>query len=301
MKRIFFVGIVFCLFTAFCAMCITPSRAWNNGDANDIYYGVRFGSHDWIAHRAMQFLPTNNRTWYQDEYITFYLIGTEAPDNGSIDLGNGLIGYGDTWSHHNYYNEYYNETLPDEDDASIRAQEEYDKAVDAINLNNLSAALFYAGAMTHYISDLAVWGHVMNNESVHGLFENSAQNKMDEPTETFFTVTFDSIYDNFTAYNAAFLMGQETAGNGSGLYTAVWMDNNYEAFGSKDQPESIFDFRVQYLINLATNLIADLLYKIFYDFEWENDGAEPRIPWYIILLIFILILGLCALIIIALK
>jgi hypothetical protein len=249
-----------------------PIHSWNNGDSEDMYYNVRFGSHDWIAQKAMSFLPEENTSWYSGSAIYYYLMGTKAPDDETVDLGSGLIGYGDTFLHHNYYSSDYMTTLSGEDDASRRAQEEYVKCYNLLQSGDLYGALFYAGSMTHYIADLCVWGHVMNNESHHSDFEDSVNNKMDYPDESFFTVSFDGVYENYTAYESAFLIGQEVAGNNSGKYTAIWMDNNYEPFGFKTSPETEFDFRVEYLIDMVVNLIADTLYPLFYNY---NDDYVP--------------------------
>lgn len=279
-------------------MILPPTTlAWSNGDAEDVYYGDRFGSHDWIAHQAMLLLPAVNRSWYTGELVTIFLVGTHAPDDSSVDMGNGLVGYGDTPNHHNYYSADYS-TLID-DDASVRAQEEFDKAIAALGAGNFSAALFYAGSMIHYLSDLAIWGHTMTGEANHSNFEDSVNNKMDVPTEEFFTVTFDGEYTTHTAHQAAFLMGQETYGNGSGTYNATWMDDNYAPFGFKTEPETTFDFRMEYLVNMVVNLGADVLFQLFGNYA----GAQPPgiDPVLVLLIASIVIAGLVALVIVIIK
>jgi hypothetical protein len=292
-----FKGTIFAICIAI--MLIPASSAWYNGSSNDIHYSVEFGSHDWIAHQALLMLPESNRTWYVDEAITYFLQGTEAPDDENLNYY-GLMGYGDNYYHHNYYTSDYSTTLPNEDDASLRAQEEYEKAIAALVTNNLNAALFYAGSMCHYIADLAVWGHVIQNETHHGDFESSANNKMDEPSEAFFTAEFDGSYDNHTAYEAAFLMGQETMGNGSYIYNAYWMDNNYQPFGFKTQPETPFDFRVQFLVDMATDLCTDVLYHLFA--SYTIPYTPPAVcPLFVTVMLIVSIVGLIVTITILIK
>ncbi|MHA1314096.1 MAG: hypothetical protein ACTSRB_09335 [Candidatus Helarchaeota archaeon] len=254
----------------------SPVMAWNNGDANDRYFDVRFGSHDWLAHKAMNFLDSSNRTWYVDEYITVFLTGTEAPDNASVDLAGNLISYGDTAKHHNYYLANHSDTIENEDDASLRCQEEYDKAVNALNAGNLYSAAFYAGSMTHYLADLGVWGHVMGVASPHGSethhsdFEGSAQTRMDDPAETYFSISFDGVYNStISAYQASYEMGLDTDSNGTDgtnpgeQFDCEWLDNNYHAFTVP--VDDNFERRVQDIINTCVNYLADLLFQLFND------------------------------------
>lgn len=263
-----------------------PVLAWENGDSSDIYYGVRFGSHDWIADHAMNMLPANNRTWYTGKYRTYFLTGTEAPDNSGIDLGGGLTGYGDKVLHHNYYLPDHSGTNASEDDASVRCQEEYTKVVNALSAENYLGAVFWAGAMTHYLADLGVWGHVMGTghqhptEQHHSDYEGTANTRMDEPTEDYFRVSFDGIYNQtISAYQASYEMGLDTDSNGTdGLtpgepYDCQWLDDNYHAFSVPPyNPNDDFERRCEYLINLAVNLLADLLYQLF------SNADIPEIP-----------------------
>ncbi|MHC1591157.1 MAG: Loki-CTERM sorting domain-containing protein [Candidatus Helarchaeales archaeon] len=282
--------IFFLIMTFTPLMVIVPGFAWNNGDPGDYYYGVRFGSHDWIADHAMNMLPSEDRSWYDGIYRTYFLIGTEAPDNSSIDIGDGLVGYGDTGLHHNYYQQNHSGVVFGEDDASIRCQQEYDKAKNAVQEGNLKKAAFYAGAMTHYLADLAVWGHVMGTNSPHGTevhhsdFEGSANTRMDDPAESYFTVTFDGEYNTtISAYQASYEMGLETDSNGTDgtnpgeQYDCEWLDANYHAFTVPIDDD--FERRCQDLINLAVNLLADLLYQLFHGANFSDMDIAWDTKW----------------------
>ncbi|KCZ71058.1 Zinc dependent phospholipase C [Candidatus Methanoperedens nitroreducens] len=65
-----------------------------------------------------------------------------------------------------YYNLEHTEAL--DDAASRRAQEEYNKSLQALRNGDYRLAAFYAGTMSHYISDVAVWAHVRGRGSPHG-------------------------------------------------------------------------------------------------------------------------------------
>jgi len=251
------------------------SQAWNNGDPGDIYYGERFGSHDWIALKANQFLPVANQSWL-NAYMQIYLRGTAAPDNSSESY-NGLTGYGDKSNHHNYYNSTGHTT---EDDAAVRAQEEYNKALNAIQNKKYDEAAWYAGCMTHYIADVAVWGHVMDNETVHSNYENSANTRMDEPTEDYFQPTFDGTYDTITAHQACVDVGWESyRGDASWDYNCNWMDANYHAF-TGDHPDDDFENRAEHMIELCINKITDLLYSLSYYYLSNYTPPSPPVPGF---------------------
>ena len=253
------------------------SLAWNNGSPGEVYYGVKYGGHDWIAHKANTFLPAVNQTWL-NIYFTIYLMGTEAPDNSGLSY-NSLSGYGDTSLHNANY------TVGSENtNAPTRAQQEYDKALDALQHGKYDEGAWYAGAMTHYIADLAVWGHVLDNESVHSNYESSANNKMDTPLESYFQVTFDGSYDGITAFSASYEVGNETwHGDSSYQYNAYWMDNNYHAFDG-DHPDDAFEQRGEYLLGLAVNKITDMLYNLSAYYNSTILTAPPPIPSFEIII-----------------
>ena len=270
-----------------CSLISLPisSLAFNNGDPDDVYYGVRFGSHDWIALKANSFLPEPNQTWITT-YIEAYLRGTAAPDNSSETYG-GLTGYGDTTLHHNFYNP---DGSANDSAAATRAQEEYNKALNAMQSGKWAEGAWYAGCMTHYIADLAVWGHVMENETVHSAYESSTNTRMDNPSESYFQITFDGSYDTITGYQASFDVGWETyRGDVSWQYNCNWMDANYHAWDGT-HPDDTFELRGQYLIELAINKITDLLYTL--SPYYLSSYSPPPIPGFEFFMIGIALISL---------
>jgi len=146
--------------------------SWSNGGNTNDPNNPKYGTHDWIAKTAVSFLPTNERKWITDNMVAF-LIGTEAPDNSTVaEYYTNKHGYGDKSHHHNYYNVNHTQAL--DDSASKKAQEEYDKSLQALNSGNYRMAAFYAGTMTHYIADLSVWAHVRGKDSPHGSEKSEA-------------------------------------------------------------------------------------------------------------------------------
>jgi len=71
--------------------------AWSNGGYSSDPSHPDYGTHDWIAQHALDWLPSNEKQYIMDN-IALYLYGTELPDNGQAPDG-----IGDTSKHHIYY------------------------------------------------------------------------------------------------------------------------------------------------------------------------------------------------------
>ena len=241
--------------------------SWSNGGNTDVSNNPKYGTHDWIAETAVSFLPASESKWIKDNMVSF-LIGTEAPDNSAVaEYYTNKQGYGDKHNHHNYYNA--NHTQAPDDSASKRAQKEYDKALDALKLGNNRLAAFYAGAMTHYITDLAVWAHVMGKDSPHGSEESNVHSdyetkinntiKAKHYSDTNHTssiyqhyIVFDGKYNNITAYQAAYNLGLNTDSGGGTAYDCVRMETEWQNAQGRTGES----------INLAANAIADVLHRL---------------------------------------
>ena len=74
---------------------VTSGLAWSNGGYSADPSNPGYGTHDWIAQHALDWLPTEEKQYIVDNLAT-YLYGTELPDNPA--------GIGDTTKHHIYYN-----------------------------------------------------------------------------------------------------------------------------------------------------------------------------------------------------
>ena len=120
---------------------------WSNSGQSSNPSNPNYGTHDWIAQHALDWLPPTEKQYILDN-LAQYLYGTELPD----------YGIGDKGKHHVYY--FANGSLQ-EDDSAARAQEEYLNAVNFVLADDLANASKALGMMSHYISDLAVFGHVM--------------------------------------------------------------------------------------------------------------------------------------------
>ncbi|MGQ9624292.1 MAG: zinc dependent phospholipase C family protein [Candidatus Bathycorpusculaceae bacterium] len=215
--------------------------------------------------------------------LAAYLYGTELPDNGAAPDG-----IGDTARHHVYY--FANGSLQDNASA-LRAQEEYDNAVTLYRAGNYLEAVKGLGIMTHYIADMAVFGHVMSPktdwgaETHHSDYENYVGARTDNYTDDFFTLEFDDSLNVTSAYNAALSLAYDTTfdADGGGL-TCIWMDQNY------NWSNAVFKNRCIESINLAVNLLADVLHTFY------MQEVIPEYKPYLILptlILITIILAIC--------
>ena len=225
---------------------------WNNGGYSQDPNSPKYGTHDWIAEHALDWLPQTEKQFII-ENIAIYLYGTELPDNK--DAPDGV---GDTGKHHVYY--YVNESLQD-DIGAVRARQEYENALNLYKAGLYADAVKHLGVMTHYISDLAVFGHVMGaktdwgDEKHHSDYEDYVERRSNSYEDDFnIFLQFDGSLATISAYEAALSLAYDTTFDVDGNLTCVWMDNNY------DWNNPVFKNRCGESLNLAVNLIADVLH-----------------------------------------
>ncbi len=234
-----------------------PALGWSNGGYSDDPAQPKYGTHDWIAQHALDYLPAQEKQYITDNLQT-YLYGTELPDNNQASDH-----IGDTSKHHVYYSASGTVT----DDASAqRANAEYSLALNFLKTKDYADAAKTAGTMTHYISDLAVFGHVMGastpwgSETHHSDYEDYVNTRTSSYTGTFNTyLTYDGSLSIVSAYNAAINLAYDTTFGGSNHLTCVWMDDNY------NWSNSTFSGRCGQSLNLAVNTVADVLHTLYQD------------------------------------
>jgi parallel beta-helix repeat protein len=222
---------------------------WSNGG-----YGGGYGTHDWIAQHALDWLPDNEKE-YILENLDVYLYGTELPDRSLPE------GYGDSVLHHIYY--WSNGSLQD-DASAVRAREMYEWAVTyVVDYHNISGAVMCLGIMSHYIVDVGVFGHVMGSgtdwgpETHHEDYETYVNERTNNYNDEFNTyLAFDGDLSNITAYDAARVLAYDTTFDDE-YYTCVWMDQNYN-WGNIN-----FKNRCGQSSNLCVNLLADVLHTFY--------------------------------------
>lgn len=249
-------------------------QGWSNGGWSTDPASPKYGTHDWIAQHALDWLPAEDNQSVTGN-LNIYLYGTELPDNPYASDG-----IADTSKHHVYY--HADGSLQD-DSSAVRAQQEYDQALNYIRDGEWVNASKTLGIMTHYISDVGVFGHVMGNgtdwgaEVHHEDYGDYVLERTNNYTAEFNSyLAFDGSLDNVSAYDATLKLAFNTTFGDDGKYTCAWMDQNY------NWSNPAFMNRCGESLNLAVNLAADVLHT------FHQDTMIPEYPLNLILPLIII-------------
>ena len=250
------------------ASCLGSVQGWSNGGYSVDPSCPDYGTHDWIAQHSLDWLPTQEKQYIIDN-LAAYLYGTELPDNNNASVPGHI---GDTTKHHVYF--WANGSLQD-DVAADRAAEEYLTALNLLNAGNFSDAALTAGIMSHYITDVAVFAHVMGTNTDwgaetgnnHSNYESYVQTRTNVYSDTYNSyLLFDGALATISAYDAAKNLAFDTTFDGGGPYNCVWMNNNYDT----SNPNSPYWIRAGESLNLAVNAVTDTLHTLFI-----NSNIQP--------------------------
>ncbi len=297
---------------------LQPSAGWGNksyaDNAASYSYSSHYGTHDWVAEAALDGLvavDAGNWNWLVDRKAIF-LVGTEAPDNSGVSMtldGTSVSGFGDTASHHIYYNT-DGTVANNEDDAAVRAKFCGDSADAAMDAQKRDLAAFYLGAMTHYIADQGVYAHVAENDvapdyinfdTYHSTFEDrvaTRTNNHDDRQEFFQIFTFT--VGSKAPYDAAVELGWDTYKDPSTSHGAVWLHtnwfstwaSNYAARAGESSTHQSYYNRVEQNLNNAISACAAAMNSALGTGS-TGDSAIPTYPLPIFAaFIFIAVLGL---------
>ena len=237
-------------------LTLNEAHAWSNGGFSIDPQNPNYGTHDWIAQHALDWLPTKEKQYILDN-LALYLYGTELPDNaGAAD------GIGDTAWHHVYFNK---SAVMTENWAAFRAQWEFERALFFLNSSDPVNASKTAGIMSHYIADVTCFAHVMGAntpwgaETHHSDYESYVNSRTSNYTTAEFNsyLSFDGNLDLLSAYNATKNLAYDTTFDVDGNLTCVWMDQNY------NWSNPTFRNRAGESLNLAVNSLADVLHTLY--------------------------------------
>jgi hypothetical protein len=248
-------------------LSVKPAMGWSNGGYSADITQPDYGTHDWIAQHALDFLPDNEKQYIIDN-LSVYLYGTELPDLPSTQGG-----IGDTTKHHIYY--YSNGSLQD-DSSAQRANEEYQKALTYLTNGNYTEAAKQAGVLTHYIADMAVFGHVMGANTDWGteVHHSDYETHVTKQTGTYESslnvyLQFDGELVSVSAYGAALNLAYNTTLGENSSLDCSWMDTNY------DWSNPTFVERSGVSLNSAVNIVADVLHTLYVE---SQVSVTPEFP-----------------------
>jgi hypothetical protein len=226
-----------------------PAWAWDNGGAGQA--DPTYGTHDWIAERALDWIPPDEKALIVT-YRAAYLYGTEMPDKVFND---------EACCHHVYF--WPNGTVQD-DASATRAMDMLNNALQAFTAGNLTDAAKWTGAMTHYVDDLASFGHVMGAdtswgpEAHHSAYESYVERRTDSPSASEIPWSFDGSLASISPFQAAIALAHDTTFDDSGAgHTAVWMDQHY------NWSDPVFAAKAYQSINLAVNYVAEAVHDVW--------------------------------------
>jgi len=167
-----------------------------------------------------------------------------------------------TTKHHFYFN---SAKAVVDDVGAVRASQVYIQVLNFLESGDLANGVKYAGAMTHYIADLAVFGHVMGSgtdwgaEKHHSDYEDYVNAQTSTYDSAFISyLVFDGQLETLSAYDAAKNLAYDMTFDSSGKgLTCIWMDQNY------DWSNPTFKNRCCESLNLAVNYLADVLHTLW--------------------------------------
>ncbi|MGD6807088.1 MAG: zinc dependent phospholipase C family protein [Candidatus Bathyarchaeia archaeon] len=255
--------LLLCTFTLL--MNAEPALCWSNGGYSADPANPDYGTHDWIAQHALDYLPAEEKQYITDN-LAAYLLGTELPDNSDNAIG----GIGDTTKHHVYYSA--DGALVD-DAAAQRANAIYNQALGYLENKDYADAARTAGTMAHYVADVAVFGHDMGAstawgpETHHSDYETYVNTRTNAYSDTFNSyLSYDGSLSTVSAYNATLNLAYDTTFGGDSHLGCVWMDQNY------DWSNTTFSNRAGQSLNLAVNAVADVLHTLY---QQANTDSTP--------------------------
>jgi hypothetical protein len=190
--------------------------AWGNGGYSSDPANPDYGTHDRIADLALT-IALQNVSFLKTTYHTQYLLGTEAPDNPEF--------VGDSTNHHVYY---YSSGQVQDDKSAARARTVYGEALSELKSSNHSEAAFLIGEMSHYVSDVGVFGHTMGGATDWGaeVHHSDYESRVDDRIGSH-TIPSGYVSSPNDAYNATLLLARSITFGDGAVKTNLWMDANY--------------------------------------------------------------------------
>jgi len=269
-KRIVSVILLTLLMWTSSSSVVMNGLAWSNGGYSSDPANPDYGTHDWIAQHALDWLPNSEKQYILDN-LQAYLYGTELPDNNQASDG-----IGDTTKHHIYYNSAGQMT---DNAAAVRASTEYANTLNFLKARDHAKAAKNAGILTHYIADMAVFGHVMGSNTDWGKEVHHTEDYepyVNERTSSYNAefnsyLSFDGVLSNVSAYDAAKNLAYDTTFDVNGDFTCVWMDQNY------DWSNPTFKNRAGESLNLAVNYVTDVLHTLYLQGGTEVSPLFPPV------------------------
>jgi|GEM_PF-2283594 len=265
---------------------VATAAAWGNGfsvgnrpiyasSANMWAKMDMYGTHDYLAQYALQFLPYEERSWIQNNT---YFYGTELPDSigMSESIGDRIAQFMRFDSRGNLLN----------DSLGRQAMKKYDLLINSLGRDETVTASKWAGAIAAYVSNAGLFSRVIEGSEKGYTFEGYILQMTDAvyPSADFTTkfgpyIQFDGSLEMISPYDAIARVAQATSmGKKDGSCKAQWMEDNYDP----EDPQFIACAGRNF--NNIVNAIADVIHTAYqnavkaqtytlYAYNWQNYAA----------------------------
>jgi hypothetical protein len=252
----------------------STSLGWGNGGKSKQLNSPKFGTHDWLAYEGYRLAKKKKSMAWLTNNLNAFFIGTEAPDVGAPSFIDAMGSYRDTRQCHCILFGDNNQVANNR--AAMRAQEEFDKARDALANDNPELAAFYVGAMAHYLGDLSQFMHLMGKQShwgeedqeIHHRYEEVSDKRLDvsrRKSMMFQSYILEQNVPGDTAEEIAVAIARFTETGGGTTRNTGWMYDQWLTEIEEGNTTAPSNWDPKFLdqsgrnINMAVNGLAELL------------------------------------------
>ena len=255
--------------------------AWKQ-ESSLSFENPNFTTHQWIAQETIKLSPSTSKIqWITNNELAFWL-GVEAPFNAiaAYDYdSNYLMNYGDISDLVLYLDS--SGTIVTDSSLADRAQGEMEKLIlelSKIDVNHELAA-FYAGAMTHYISQAGLYA-VIWDESLWGSLDLSVWNNFEQQIED---TLLGNYYDDDSSFfsSSKFTIEPYTYSNVNASQAVIslakfihpiaqYLGNNFGgSWASVDDWNSFYKDTVNVCLNASAGFIYSTLNYAMCEVDWN--------------------------------
>jgi len=243
------------------AIALPSAGAWSNGGYSADTNNPDYGTHDWIAEKALA-IQTRDVSFLSGTYHSLFLLGTEAPDNPDY--------IGDTSNHHIYFHS----TGELQDDAcAVRASTIYETALGYLVDGKYDDAAYDIGVMAHYLADPGVFGHTMGAYTDWGaeVHHSDYEAEFESRLSSLSAPSGISLGD-LDAHAAALELAEAITFGDGAIQSNVWMDTNY------DWSNGAFEASAMASLYASVETVASVINHLLKEAASSEPPPFPQVP-----------------------
>ena len=280
---------------------LEDSVGWNQDYSSDVSV-ASFSTHSWLAHEGLLLYSSPSKIVWLSNNIQQYWHGVEAPYNADICLLYDNISsenYGDIGDLTLKFDSTGSTVL--NDSLATRAMVEYTKLITELQKEetNFQIAAFYAGAMTHYISQASSWFTLWNTTLwgtidliKYNQYETVIEEGLDATSSIDPSITWKHNYLELNPNSTAELTGYDaTTTLGEKCYPfAESLQNLFIETSSVEEWENSYKKTVELILSYSVEAIYAALESAMNESNWkylsipdpiynfDNETAHLEIP-----------------------